>query len=185
MVRPCVARENCDLAERSCINVSGLAVERFMAPGHHGYQRAVDLVTGQTSKRGPLGSPGFDRAGKTVLHFVIFSRRPRWEIVIQLKLRHRTFLIFPLFDRRGLSFIPTSWLLVGVGSRARQGWPSLRPRHTLHRLQATPCRDRARCQTQAGWGASDVLVISKSRPLASTAQAMRASLLASAMASTL
>jgi len=28
---------------RSCINVSGLWLERFIAPGHHGYQRAVDL----------------------------------------------------------------------------------------------------------------------------------------------
>jgi hypothetical protein len=31
---------------RSCINVSGLCVERVGAPGHHGYQRACDLITG-------------------------------------------------------------------------------------------------------------------------------------------
>jgi hypothetical protein len=34
------------------------------APGHHGYQRACVLITGQAS-RGPLGSPGFACAGKT------------------------------------------------------------------------------------------------------------------------
>ena len=51
---------------RSCINVSGLSLERCVAPGHHGYQRAVDLISGQAST-GPKGSPGFDRAGKTGL----------------------------------------------------------------------------------------------------------------------
>jgi hypothetical protein len=35
-----------DLSDvRSCINVSGLSLERI-APGHHGYQRACDLITG-------------------------------------------------------------------------------------------------------------------------------------------
>jgi hypothetical protein len=26
-------------------------LERFAAPGHHGYQRALDLISGQASKR--------------------------------------------------------------------------------------------------------------------------------------
>jgi hypothetical protein len=34
------------------------------APGHHGYQRACDLITGQASN-GPFGSPVFACAGKT------------------------------------------------------------------------------------------------------------------------
>jgi hypothetical protein len=34
------------------------------APGHHGYQRACDLISGQASK-GPFGSPVFACAGKT------------------------------------------------------------------------------------------------------------------------
>ncbi len=34
------------------------------APGHHGYQRACDLISGQASS-GPLGSPVFACAGKT------------------------------------------------------------------------------------------------------------------------
>ena len=34
------------------------------APGHHGYQRACDLVNGQASI-GPFGSPVFARARKT------------------------------------------------------------------------------------------------------------------------
>src|SRR6516164_2315108 len=48
---------------RSCINVSGLCLEH-RAPGHHGYQRACDLVSGPASSR-PFGSPGFACAGKT------------------------------------------------------------------------------------------------------------------------
>jgi hypothetical protein len=31
--------------------ISGLWLERFAAPGHHGYQRALDLISGQASKR--------------------------------------------------------------------------------------------------------------------------------------
>src|SRR5215510_861523 len=34
------------------------------APGHHGYQRACELISGQASN-GPFGSPGFAGAGKT------------------------------------------------------------------------------------------------------------------------
>src|SRR5271170_7869696 len=34
------------------------------APGHHGYQRACVLITGQASS-GPFGSPVFASAGKT------------------------------------------------------------------------------------------------------------------------
>jgi hypothetical protein len=38
-------------ALRSCINVSGLCLERRYAPGHHGCQRARGLISGQASKR--------------------------------------------------------------------------------------------------------------------------------------
>ena len=48
---------------RSCINVSGLWLERS-APGHHGYQRAFELISRQAST-GPFGSPVFACAGKT------------------------------------------------------------------------------------------------------------------------
>ncbi len=34
------------------------------APGHHGYQRAFELISGQASN-GPFGSPVFASAGKT------------------------------------------------------------------------------------------------------------------------
>jgi len=65
MVRPCVARR--------FLRVGGCAVLHqcirpligaFCAPGHHGYQRACELVSGQASM-GPFGSPVFACAGKT------------------------------------------------------------------------------------------------------------------------
>src|ERR1700724_2795070 len=63
MVRPCVASGFAELA------VSGLAsmypaFDGAFAPGHHGYQRACVLISGQASI-GPFGSPVFACAGKT------------------------------------------------------------------------------------------------------------------------
>src|SRR5690242_10726711 len=79
MVRPCVASGFAELA------VSGLAsmypaFDWSIAPGHHGYQRACDLISGQASI-GPFGSPVFAWARKTDLHLVSSSRRPRLETV--------------------------------------------------------------------------------------------------------
>jgi hypothetical protein len=40
------------------------AFDWSVAPGHHGYQRACDLISGKASRR-PNGSPVLARAGKT------------------------------------------------------------------------------------------------------------------------
>jgi hypothetical protein len=77
MVRPCVARVFVELA------VSGLASMypafdwSVWAPGHHGYQRACDLISGQTST-GHLGHQCSHAPGRPILHLVSSSRRPRW-----------------------------------------------------------------------------------------------------------
>src|ERR1700741_5478871 len=55
------------------------------APGHHGYQRACDLISGQAST-GPFGSPVFACAGKTGLPS---SSHPLADLGGQTKLRHR------------------------------------------------------------------------------------------------
>src|SRR5216684_196249 len=63
MVRPCVARGFVELASavlHQCIR----PLIGACAPGHHGYQRACDLISGQAST-GPFGSPVFACAGKT------------------------------------------------------------------------------------------------------------------------
>ena len=59
------------------------------APGHHGYQRACDLISGQAST-GPLGSPVFACAGKTDPPS---SSHPLADLGGLTKLHHREFLI--------------------------------------------------------------------------------------------
>src|SRR4030081_1870355 len=62
MVRPCVARGFVELASavlHQCIR----PLIGACAPGHHGYQRACVLISGQASS-GPFGSPVFACAGK-------------------------------------------------------------------------------------------------------------------------
>jgi hypothetical protein len=76
------------------------------APGHHGYQRAGDLISGQAST-GPNGSPVFARAGKTdppSLRFLSQTSAGK-----QTKLPHRLLLIssVPLFVPGDRSFVPT------------------------------------------------------------------------------
>src|SRR5450631_323406 len=126
------------------------------APGHHGYQRACVLINGQAST-GHQGHQCSHAPERPILHLYLSSRRPRLETV----------------DRTMSSLTPHfSQFLCSSLARAV---PSSRP-----------AERRARREDQAGrTPASSVLVSSKARPLASTAQAMRASLLASAIASTL
>src|SRR5262245_4925080 len=69
-VGPCVAR--------GLLRVGGFAVLHqcirpligaFCAPGHHGYQRACDLVSGQASM-GHWGHQGSHAPGRPILHLV-------------------------------------------------------------------------------------------------------------------
>ena len=46
------------------------------APGHHGYQRACDLISGQAST-GHLGHQCSHAPGRPILHLFSSSRRPR------------------------------------------------------------------------------------------------------------
>ena len=64
MVRPCVARDFfVDLVGDGLASMYP-ASRWSVAPGHHGYQRACDLISGQASTK-PFGSPVFAYAGKT------------------------------------------------------------------------------------------------------------------------
>src|ERR1700688_1547296 len=114
------------------------------------------------------------------------SRRPRLETVDRI-----TSSLAPHFAQflcSCLAAVPSSRPtdVDCVARRGGQGRPSRLASGGLRRCQAAPLPPRARREDQAGrTPASSVLVSSKARPLASTAQAMRASLLASAIASTL
>ena len=137
MVRPCVARGFIDLsALRSCINVSGLGLERFGAPGHHGYQRACVLISGQASN-GPFGSPVFACAGKTgpPFRFILSQTSAgKRDYVIALSL-----ISVSSFVRAVRPFLrPGLHVVRGIARRGRQGWPSRLARLWCRRLQATP-----------------------------------------------
>src|SRR5580704_9390741 len=63
------------------------------APGHHGYQRACVLISGQAST-GPLGSPVFACAGKTDPPSLLIPLADLgWKLLIGLC--HRLLLISP------------------------------------------------------------------------------------------
>src|SRR5215510_3938887 len=86
MVRPCDARGFVDLVD-AVLHYCIRPLIGASAPGHHGYQRACDLILGQASN-GLVGSPVFARAGKTDhSNVVLSSRRPRR--VNLAKLSHR------------------------------------------------------------------------------------------------
>ena len=64
MVRPCVPRGFRRSVGSSVLHQCIRPLIGACAPGHHGYQRACVLITGQASS-GPFGSPVFACAGKT------------------------------------------------------------------------------------------------------------------------
>src|SRR6202030_2139157 len=64
MVRQCVAREFRRSVGSSVLHQCIRPLIGACAPGHHGYQRACVLISGQASS-GPFGSPVFACAGKT------------------------------------------------------------------------------------------------------------------------
>src|SRR5882762_7978298 len=141
----------------------------------------------RTGLNGPFGSPVFACAGKTDPPSLLIPLADLgWKLLIAL--RHRLLLISPSSFVRPRA-VPSSRPadVDRFAGRGGQGRPSRLACGWLRRCQAAPCRRRARREGQTGrtTPASSVLVSSKARPLASTAQAMRASLLASAIASTL
>src|SRR6202043_1972959 len=136
---------------------------------------------------GPFGSPVFACAGKTDPPSLLIPLADLgWKLLIGLC--HRLLLISPssFVRAKGPFLRPGLQNVDRVARRGGQGRPSHLACGGLRRCQAAPLPRRARREDQAGrTPASSVLVSSKARPLASTAQAMRASLLASAIASTL
>ena len=142
MVRPCVARVFVELFDCGLASMYPASDWSVFALGHHGYQRACDLISGQAST-GPCGSPVFASAGKT--------DPPSRFILSQTSAgKYRSDYVIA-----GSSFCAAP-VIVGVN------------------------------EDQADWAAAtSSFLTSKARPRARTLQAMRASLLASAIARTL
>ncbi len=99
------------------------------APGHHGYQRACVLISGQASN-GPNGSPGFACAGKTgpPSRFILSQTSAG-----KTGLCHRSLLDqCSSFVRAMRPFLrPGLRVFRGIARRGRQGWPS---RLALHHV---------------------------------------------------
>ena len=94
------------------------------APGHHGYQRAFELISGQASN-GPFGSPVFACAGKTDPPLLSqSSRRPRRVRVLVTSSIVSSLRPVPLFVPGGRSFAPACAGPSAPRARAGQGWPS-------------------------------------------------------------
>src|SRR5262245_8283141 len=71
MVRPCGARGFVDLVD-AVLHYCIRPLIGACAPGHHGYQRACDLILVYASN-GLVGSPVFARVGKTDQSIVVSS----------------------------------------------------------------------------------------------------------------
>jgi hypothetical protein len=117
MVRPCVARGFVDPADAVLHQCIRPLVGACCAPGHHGYQRACVLVSGQASI-GPFGSPVFACAREDRSSI---SSHPLadlgWKLVTGL--RHRLLLVSrsSFVRAKGRSFVPAR--RTSIASRAR------------------------------------------------------------------
>src|SRR5215210_5322099 len=105
MLGPCDARGFVDLVD-AVLHYCIRPLIGASAPGHHGYQRASDLIVGQASN-GLVVSPVFARAGKTSI-VVSSSRRPRRATLAEARSSIISLLhAVPLFVPGGRSFVPT------------------------------------------------------------------------------
>jgi hypothetical protein len=149
MVRPCVARGfrragGCAVLHQ-CIRP---LIGACCAPGHHGYQRACDLISGQAST-GPFGSPVFACAGKTdppsrlILSQTSAGNR-LWDYVIDRSLS----CAVPLFVPRA---VPSSR---PAHRRSRRAQARSRPAVTLTSRLALPLPGRALTAPSTARGSS-------------------------------
>src|SRR5260221_2021393 len=119
MVRPRVARRFRRIGGgglASMYPASDWSIGACGAPGHHGYQRACVLISGQASI-GPFGSPVFARARKTDPPSLLIPLADLgWKLLIGL--RHRLLLISrsSFVRAKGRSFVPAR--RTSIASRA-------------------------------------------------------------------
>jgi hypothetical protein len=133
MVRPCVARGFVNLADAVLHQCIRPLIGAYCAAGHHGYQRAFELISGQASN-GPFGSPVFACAGKTNLHRrLILSQTSAGKGVGYV------------IDSSSLRAVPCSCLAVVPSSRpARADAPRARAVKAGRRAVLTSCSTAAR-----------------------------------------
>jgi hypothetical protein len=137
MVRPRVARGFVNLADAVLHQCIRPLIGACCAPGHHGYQRAFELISGQASN-GPFGSPVFACAGKTDPPSLSHSsRRPRRVRDVGYVIDRSSLRTVPLFVPGGRSFVPAC-ARRRAARKGPQGRPSCCPDVLLYRGQAAP-----------------------------------------------
>jgi hypothetical protein len=107
------------------------------APGHHGYQRACDLINGQAST-GHLGHQCAHALGRPNLHLVSSSRRPRLETVDRVTSSLSPHIAQFLCSSQGPFLRPGPQSVDRVARRGGQGRPSRLACGWLRRCQAAP-----------------------------------------------
>ena len=132
MVRPRVARGFVNLADAVLHQCIRPLIGACCAPGHHGYQRAFELISGQASN-GPFGSPLFACAGKTDPPSSSHPLADLGVLVTSSMAPH-----FALFRCSCLAVVHSSRPARADAPRARgrQGRPSRCPDVLLYRCQA-------------------------------------------------
>ena len=136
MVRPCVARGFVDPAATVLHQCIRPQLGACCAPGHHGYQRAFELISGQASN-GPFGSPVFACAGRPILHrCLILSQTSAGKVFLVTSSIVPHFALF--LCSCCLAVVPSSRPARADAPRAkgRQGRPSCCPDVLFHRCQA-------------------------------------------------
>lgn len=137
MVRPRVARGFVNLADAVLHQCIRPLIGACCAPGHHGYQRAFQLISGQASN-GPFGSPVFACAGKTDPPSLSHSsRRPRRVRDVGYVIDRTSLRAVPWFVPGCRSFVPAC-ARRRAARKGRQGRPSCCPDVLLYRGQAAP-----------------------------------------------
>jgi hypothetical protein len=149
MVRPRVARGFVDPAGTVLHQCIRPLLGACCAPGHHGYQRACDLISRQAST-GPFGSPVFACAGKTDLHRrLILSQTSVGKLITSSITSH----LHCSFVRARRPFLRPGLRVAGAPrARGRQGWPSRRPCLSLPCCQALTAPSTARGSRWRGRG---------------------------------
>jgi hypothetical protein len=88
MVRPCVARDFSEWGMCGLASMYPAFAWSLCAPGHDGYQRACDLISGQASM-GHVGHQCSHAPGRPILHLVILSQTSAGKTFQRLALRSR------------------------------------------------------------------------------------------------
>jgi len=107
------------------------------APGHHGYQRACVLISGQAST-GHSGHQCSHAPERPILHLVSSSRRPRLEIVDRVTSSLAPHIGQLLCSSQGPFLRPGPQNVDRVARRGGQGRPSRLACSWLRRCQAAP-----------------------------------------------